>query len=287
MNSTQEACKQRINRLTNKGKLRKLGRIRAVVFYPNAPKIVGYIVKRPDLLWMFKRKDVFVAADCVSPVEGGRGLQVRLGSDAYDSAACKRLGVDYDECVIWDGMPVRTQDGRELGTIANVYFDEETLLVERIDLSTGGVARALLGETDIMREQILGFKGDAILVSASVGELEASGGAAAAAGEAWAKTKHAASEKLEEGKQAASEGAQKAGEAVDAGAEKAGHAVGTARRKMNDAVDAHELKKQREQETGELTGVDKAASSLGKQLGRASNMFRDFKSEYDKASRKS
>lgn len=43
-------------------------------------------------------------------------------------------------------------------------------------------------------------------------------------------------------------------------------------------------KKREAQERGEYVGVDKAANLLGKQLGRASGMFKSFKEEFDKAS---
>ena len=284
MISSQEACRQRVYIRTKKGRLRKFGRIRAVVFHPNKAQAVGYIIKRPDLLWMFKRKDRFVAADCVTPVEGGWEILEQSGT--YDGAACRRLEIDYDECIIWEGMPVQSEDGRELGTIAAVFYDEETLNIDRIDLSTGSVARKLLGEADITREDIVGYGGGAIVVRERVKEVEEAGGVAAQAGEAWAVTKHTASVKVEEGKQAAAETAHKAGQAVDRGAEAAGKAVGSANRAVADALDRHEAKKEAEQASGKVTGVDKAANSVGKQLGRASRMFSDFKSEYDKAAGK-
>lgn len=308
MISTKEMCKQRIyvqRKKKEEVKYKKYGRIRAVVFHPNKAQVVGYIVKRPDLLLMFKRKDRFVAADHVTAIEGGWGILP--GPDLFDDAACERLGIDFDDCIIWDGMKVVNEDGTELGTIASVFFDDETLKVDRIDLSDGGLARKLLGEAAITRSDIVGFKGDAIVVSRKIEEVADTGGVAAQAGEAWAKTKHQASVKAEEaGKavnegaykagqaiaeggekagKAVSEGAEKAGKAVDKGAYNVGEAVGTARKKMNDAFDAHEAKKEAAEAEGKKTGVDKGAYALGQQLGRASHMFQDFKDEYDKASR--
>lgn len=277
MISSEKMCRERVYVRTKKGRLRKLGRPRAVLFHPREPRAVGLIVKRPDLLWMFKRGDRFVAADRIERCEGG--WVVTDGAGAYDAAACRRLGVDYEECVIWEGMPVRSEDGRDIGEIASVFYDEGTLLIDRIDLSSGSIARKLLGEADVMRDDIVGYGNGAIVVRSRVKtDVEEAGGVAARAGETWAVTKHKASE-----------GAAAAGEAVDRGAEAAGRAVGGAVSSANaavaDALDAHEARKDAEQKSGELTGVDKAAKSAGQQLGRAKGMFAEFKAEYDKAAK--
>lgn len=52
-----------------KGK-RKIGKVFHTVFDPQKPYVVGFIVKRPDLLWMFKRKDKFIAFDATEIVDG-------------------------------------------------------------------------------------------------------------------------------------------------------------------------------------------------------------------------
>lgn len=272
MFSTEEACRKRVYVRAKKGHLKKMGKVRAVVFHPVRAQVVGYIVRRPDLLLMFKRKDRFCAADRVGAFEDG--LEAAESAGTWDKEACRRLGIDYDACLLWVGMPVRTEDGRELGAIKNVFFDEVTLRVDHIDISTDSMARTLLGESDIARDMIVGFKDGAIIVKRELGEVDAAGGVAAAAGEAWARAKSSAQEK-----------AGKAGQAVDKGAFKVGEAVGAARKKMNDAVDGHAEKKAAEQAAGSPSGIDKAATSFGRQLGRASHMFKDFKDEFDKASR--
>ena len=131
----------------------------------------------------------------------------------------------------------------------------------------------LLGSSLIPREQIVGYRDGAIIVKDTEADVEETGGAAAAAGVAWAKTKHAASQ-----------GTKKAGEAINEGAYKAGEVIGAVRDKASKAAEEHEAKKREAQERGEYVGVDKAANLLGKQLGRASGMFKSFKEEFDKAS---
>lgn len=275
MFSTKDASKQRIFIRVKEGRIKQYGTIRRVIFHPSKPQVVGIVVKRPDLLLMVKRKERFVAFDRLEEVE--RGYCVFDKSDSWDTAACKRLGVDFDKCIIWDYMPVRSESGKELGTISNVVINEKTLEIDHIDIASSSVNRALLGSSDIPAQRIKGYDNGAIIVDDTITEVEESGGAAAKAGVAWAKTKHEAS-------QVTKQVGEKADAAINAGAYKTGEAIGSIRDKANKAVDEHEAKKQKAQERGEYTGVDKAANAFGKQLGRASHMFKDFKDEFDKAS---
>ena len=130
-----------------------------------------------------------------------------------------------------------------------------------------------IAETVLERATCLRRVYGAIIVKDTEADVEETGGAAAAAGVAWAKTKHAASQ-----------GTKKAGEAINEGAYKAGEVIGAVRDKASKAAEEHEAKKREAQERGEYVGVDKAANLLGKQLGRASGMFKSFKEEFDKAS---
>ena len=242
MLSTNKLYNLRVYALNKKGEARGFGRARGVVFHPSKARAVGIVVKRPDAALMVKRKNRFVAMDCLEVVD--KGLLAADRQDAWDSAACKRLGVDYDACILWELMPVRTVSGRELGAISDILIDEESFDVVRIDISANSVDRTLLGSSNIERSKIRGYKDGAIVVDDSVGTVEESGGVAAAAGEAWAGLKH--------------KGTQ-AGKNAKAKAQEAGKEAGKA--------------------------VDKGAYSLGKQLGRASHMFKDFKDEFDKASK--
>lgn len=272
MPSTDDAHKLHAYVRNSKGEPKRYGRIRATVFHPSEPRAVGFVIKRPDALLMVKRKERFAAIDRVERVEGG--VCVIDAADSWDSEACKRLGVDYDSCIVWEYMPVRTESGRELGLVGNVVFDERDFTIEHIDISSGSANRMLLGSSLIPNDQIIGYRDGAIVVKDIDGDVEETGGAAAKAGVAWAKTKHAASQ-----------GTKMAGEKINDGAYKAGEIIGTAREKANKAAAEHEAKKREAEANGEYTGVDKAANLLGQQLGRASGMFKGFKEEFDKASR--
>ncbi|MEI3377039.1 MAG: hypothetical protein V8R08_04280 [Coriobacteriales bacterium] len=271
MPSTDDVHKLHVYVRNSKGELKRFGRVRATVFHPDEPRVVGLVIKRPDALLMVKRKERFAAIDRIEPVEGG--ISVIDASDSWDAEACKRLGVDYDRCIIWEYMPVRTESGQDIGLVGNVTFDADDFTIEHIDISTNSANRVLLGSSLIPREKIIGYRDGAIVVADEEADVEETGGAAAKAGVAWAKTKHAASE-----------GTKKAGEAINEGAYKAGEVIGSVRDKASKAAEEHEAKKREAAERGEYVGVDKAANLLGKQLGRASGMFKGFKEEFDKAS---
>ena len=77
---------------------KRIGKVRRFVFHPKEKRVVGFVVKRPDLLWMFRRKDLFVAVSGYE-IEDGR-IVVSNDPAATNRAACKALGVDWDACVL-------------------------------------------------------------------------------------------------------------------------------------------------------------------------------------------
>lgn len=278
MYSSAQAQKLRVYIRNKKDKLKKYGKVHQIIFHPSKPLAIGIAVKRPDFLLMKKRDDRFVSLDRLKRIE--EGLEVQDGNDSWGVAACKRLGVDYDKCIIWDYMPVKTPSGKELGLIKDVFFDEESFKVDCIDISPSSANRAILGASRIPVAMIRGYRDGAIVVDEEASELEEAGGLAAKAGEAWAKGKH----NVAESQNAATAKAEELGKKADVGAYKAGQSLSNQRKKMNDAFDAHQAKKDAEQKSGNLTGVDKAANDLGKQLGKASRAWKQFKKELDESS---
>lgn len=241
--------------------VRKLGKVRHCVFHPTQRRCVGVIVKRPDLLWMFRRKDVFVAYNGYDLVDGR--VVVRQAAEATDKGACKALGVNYDDCVLWGGLPVIGEDGTVYGTVGDVTFDGATGEVETLQVTQGATANAILGVREIPGSLIRGFKRGigtalaingqsdeedpilgAILVADEVADLDTEGGLAEKAGEATAVVAERARETVEAVKPAVSTATKAAGKAVNAG-----------------------------------------AYATGRQIKRASGMFSAFKEEYDKARR--
>ncbi len=237
---------------------KRIGKVRRVVFHPTEKRVVGFIVKRPDLLWMFRRKDKFVSIDGFDLVDGR--MVVHDDPEATDQAACQALGVDYDSCVLWLGLPVMTADGQAFGVVGNVDFNVQTGMVESFTTDSGAANNAILGKRVIPAEHVMGFRRGmgtalktpdveddqvelgAILVSNDVKALATEGGMAEAAGKATAVAAEKVHETVDKGKEVASAAAKKTGEAVN-----------------------------------------KGAYATGKQISKSKTMFSDFKKEYDKA----
>ena len=243
----------------------KYGRIRACVFHPKEKRCIGFLIKRPDLLLMFHRPDSFVPLDGIELVEDG----VQLLDDAACSgeAACRKLGINWDDCVMWLGMPVCYANGEQLGYASDVAFDLYSGKVASIRVDEGATAAALLGRKEIPAKLILGFKrglgtallqyyqseeggeeGEpptgALLVSDEVKTLSSQEGLAAKAGRLTGEVQVKAKEKVEAVKPAAQKAAKATGEAVN-----------------------------------------KGAYATGKQVARAKGMFGAFIDEYKKASK--
>ena len=135
---------------------KRIGKVRRFVFHPKEKRCVGFIVKRPDLLWMFRRKDKFVSIEGYDIVDGR--IAIRNVPEATDRAACKALGVNWDDCVLWVGLPVMTEDGTSLGMVGNVTFNRITGMVDTFDTDSGATANALLGKRTIPADLVKGFR---------------------------------------------------------------------------------------------------------------------------------
>ena len=248
--------------------VKKKGKVRACVFHPQKKRCVGFLVKRPDVAWMFHRADLFVAVNGYDVVDGS--LVIRDDPAATDRGACKALGVDLDACVLWMGLAVMCQDGTSFGTVGDVLFHSQTGTVETLVVSKGATANTLLGRLNVPAEDIRGFKRGmgtqlymadddderalgCIVVSDRVKQMEVSGGAA-----------------------------EKAGEATAVAADKAKRVVRKVRPQAQAAVDAAKPVAQKAaQAAGEA--VDKGAFVAGRQIGRATGMFGNFADNFKKA----
>ena len=207
-------------------KLKKVGKVHMAVFEPHGTKVAGILVKRPDVAGMVKRADVFVALDALGTCE--EGLLITNEKDSTDDAARKRLGLDWDDCVVWSGMDARTEGGRELGYVSDFSFDERTGAVETFFVGDGGVAESLVGAVPIPVSMLRRYSKGYMVVDDAAANLELSGGAAAAAGEATAKAKA-------RGKEAMAKADDAASEAVDKGSKAFGKALGDLRRAGKEA----------------------------------------------------
>jgi uncharacterized protein YrrD len=265
---------------------RRIGKVYKTVFSPSGLKVVGFIVRQPDLLWMFKRPERFLALDAYDVQEGV--IVPTKGVASWDEKAIERLGVDFDKCILWEGIQVRTRQGKDLGAVDDISFDERTGELNSFFMDDGMTARALVGTIEIPAELVVGYKKGILVVENEAADLLPQGGLAARAGEASAKAGQAAKEAGKKVDDAASE-------AVDKGTRGLGKAIGKTKRAAAAAVDEYrEESGANERKAGSSSkgsAKKKGAKTSSKGVGEAVNdhmkgvgsMFGDFKKEFDKA----
>jgi uncharacterized protein YrrD len=282
---------------------KRIGKVHSFVFHPRRRVLVGFTVKRPDLALMFHRPDLFVAYDSFSVADGH--ILVEDDPKATGKAACKRLGVEWDECILWEGMPLMTEDGRRCGHIGNVSFDSVTGEVVSLKIDQGGTRDLLLGMAEIPARYVLGFRmgvgdkletaeGDDFLTGAIIVDEEAlsvdtQGGLAAKAGAASAVAAHKVSTAVEHAKpvvQEKTEQAQKAaGDAwgkVSEAASQAAERIPVSRDILSsDKVAAQAARADATERAGEA--IEEGGRLIGKQFNRTRGMFSNFKESYRKA----
>jgi uncharacterized protein YrrD len=283
---------------------RRIGRVKSCVFHPSEKRCIGFIIKRPDLLWMFRRKDLFLALDSFDMVDGH--VLIKENAETTGPAACRRLGVNWDDCVLWEGMPLMTADGTAVGYVGTITFSLTTGEVREVVASNGVTAKYLLGTLTVPAEYILGFKrgmgaelavrndsreettGEAfmgaILVSDDVWTLQPEGGWAEAAGEFTAKATARVKEKVAQYTPKVQEATHAAGEAINDGAYAVGKQVAATKGMFGAFKEEFDKAKNGEDETELAVTDDSEAAEPEPGDTEMSNMFSSFKEEFDKAS---
>lgn len=264
---------------SGKEKLKSLGRVHMTVFAPDGKHVVGFTITQPDIAGMVKRPDLFIAYDAFEV--GERGLVATKGKESFDDAARKRLGIDWDSCIIWCGMDAKTTDGKELGYIDDVAFDPATGEAQTFYVGDGGLSQKLVGTVEIPVSMLRGYKKGFMLVDPAAAELALNGGLAAKAGEDFAKAKVAS-------KEGAAKAGKAATEAVDKGSHELGRAISRTAKAMEESKEEFEKasgtpKKKPSAKKG--ASGQEAARAVGKQLGKMGSMFGSFMDEYKKASK--
>ncbi|MDR1013837.1 MAG: PRC-barrel domain-containing protein [Coriobacteriales bacterium] len=222
---------------------RRIGKVLRAVFRPDTYTLAGYLVARPDLLFMFKRKDRFLAWDAFRVVDGR--VVATIDRDSWDEPACKRLGIDWDTCLILEGMPLVTSDGDKVGNIDAVEYDERSGRLVALRVGDGMAAKALIGTSKVPADLVVGYRDGTMVAERAASGIASEGGLAAKAGEQTAVATQAIKEKTDRARKAASKMGKKAGAAAD-------------------------------------KALDTGSRALGKQLGRTRGMFKGFRDEYRK-----
>jgi len=166
---------------------KELGRVHHAVFDETGARLIGFLIKRKDILYMIKQKDLFVALDGTRLEKGE--LIVHPDKKASGSAAIARLGVSWDACIIWQGMDVKDEAGKVLGHVSDVEFDEHNGRVQAFIIDDGKIASKLVGHLRIPYASTKGLDKQSLIVDAQKIQLELSGGLASTAGTNYAKAK--------------------------------------------------------------------------------------------------
>ena len=154
--------------------LPRLGKIHHAVFSPDGARVVGFMVRQPDIAGMVKRPDVFVALDALHYRDGA--LVVSLDKDACDDRAVKRLGLDFDRCIMWVGMDVRCASGKKLGYCSDASFDFKTGAVDSYEVTDGAAAEALLGTVLVPASYVQGYHDGFMVLDDGAAQLAPQGG---------------------------------------------------------------------------------------------------------------
>lgn len=171
---------------------RRVGRVGDVLVRQESKTVVGYVVERPRLLMLWDLKDRFLAFDRAK-IQPDGSVTILKGPGQWDAAAENRLGIDWEQTVIWLGMPVRTVSGRPLGVIRDAAFDESSGAIGAVGLTAGVTADLAVGVRDVQASLVRGYTDGAIVVEDSAAAIQTDGGAAAVAGRGAAVAKQVAS----------------------------------------------------------------------------------------------
>ncbi len=201
--------------------IKKIGKVRNVVCSPSGKRVVGLIVHQRDIAGMIAQPDLFVAYDAFEPYD--KGIVISRPDDGVDNAARARLGLDWDSCIIWNGMDAKTEDDRQLGYVADIEFSAKTGKVRYFHLGDGNMSESLVGHVAVPGSMLIGYQDGWMIVDPEAAHLELSGGAAAKAGEGYARAKEGVSK-------ATKKAGKVVGDAVDKGSRKVGKALGKAKR---------------------------------------------------------
>ena len=145
-----------MNVFSSQDKAEKVGKVSDIVFHPSQKKVVGIVVRRPDIAMMFKRADLFVGIHALDILDDC--VIIKNVANPFDKSACKQLGVNWDDCIYWIGFPLMSKDEKSIGTVGRVNFIPENGEVVSLEANEGTLSRALLGVKEIPAEFILGFR---------------------------------------------------------------------------------------------------------------------------------
>jgi len=157
-----------------------VGRVSRVLCHPSDPVVVGVEVQPPNVAYVVSRGPRYIAL---------RGLE--LGEDGLDEVdlkawsggrAEKELGFEWEQTVIWMGMPLVSESGKKLGYVRDASFTLPDGQLGEVLVSQGLTSDVAVGTRQFDGSLLIGFDGSAVRSKDEVATAEYSGGAAAKAG---------------------------------------------------------------------------------------------------------
>lgn len=166
-----------------------IGTVNHVLFHPAEHRVIGFELRPRAYGYVVERKPQYYAYDAFELHDDH--IELVNPKAASGTAAEKRLGVLWDETVIWSFQDVKTASGRMMGQVVNVAFSRDGD-VRRITVSDGATADVAVGRQTVELEHIVGFDGDVIRVADAADRIPTTGGIATQAGKGAAVAKYAA-----------------------------------------------------------------------------------------------
>jgi uncharacterized protein YrrD len=230
---------------------RKFARVQDLLFDQNSNQLLGVLVEEGD--WFSSARVLpFQSIKAV----GLDAIVTMTESSVVRARQIPELNAILKQKNILKGTQILTVDGRNLGRMVDLYFDEFTSVVEGYEVSGGLFADAYSGRSFVPSPQTLTIGKDVAFVPAEVAELmeEQVGGLRAAM--------QTASEKMQVAAQTTGEklqvAAQTTGEKLQSATAEAGYRLQEAGRKTslamtNAVIDPHE---QKAFVVGKIAGAD-------------------------------
>lgn len=164
---------------------RSVGRVSRALFDPADPVLVGFEVRMRPFGYLIERPLRYVPRSGVSltskKVKLSRGTRL-------EKVGGRHGGLDWEQTVIWTGMPVQTVSGRILGQIKEVDLDAEGR-VTRVVMTRGATSDVAVGTREVAGDCVVGFSDGAVRLDDRVDTPDFSGGLAAGAGKGAAVAK--------------------------------------------------------------------------------------------------
>ena len=203
----------------------QIEKVTDVVFNHESCQVVGFLVDEGG--WFSAARVVLF--DSVQSV-GPDALVVSSKGAVVDASGIPEVARILKRDNVLKGTKIMTTDGRDLGSMRDLYYDEATGRIEGFDVSGGLFADAYQGRSFVPAPQTINIGEDVAFVPPETADLmkEQVGGikgAAQSLGEKIKEGAEAAGEKVQEGAQAVGEkvqaGTAAAGEKLRAGADAA------------------------------------------------------------------